>query len=76
MRTTRKKKVEKPVKMIPVKSSNIESHGYKKPDMYIKYLKGDTYIFKDVSKELYESIVNAESIGKAMFASKLKGIKL
>jgi len=78
MRTTKKqpKQVKPKLVMHPVKSSNIKEIGYMNKDMYVAYIKGDTYLFKDTPKDQYEKILNAESIGKALYAAKLIGIKI
>lgn len=83
-RTTRRtvrKAVEKPVDiqalLKPVESSNIASIGHHGTNMYVLYKKTNAlYLFKDVPEPEYLEIVSAESVGKALIATKRKGEKI
>ncbi len=51
--------------MTLVESSNVESIGYDSQNrtVYIQYLKGGLYIYKDVPEMEYEGLLYAPSIG-------------
>lgn len=50
--------------MTPVESSTIKSIGYQDDDLYVEYKHGQTYRYSKVPKNLYESLLNAESKGR------------
>lgn len=51
--------------MINVSSSNIESVGYDEQNqlVYVRFINGTLYIYKEVPKYEYEALLNAPSIG-------------
>lgn len=51
--------------MIPVSSSNVSEVGYDESDqiVFIRYLNGSLYIFKDVPPFEFEELLKAPSIG-------------
>ena len=51
--------------MTLVESSNVESIGYDRQNMivYIQYINGGLYIYKNVSEMEYEGLLHAPSIG-------------
>ena len=51
-----------------VNSSNIRKIGYENGDLYVEYKSGNTYIYKNIPQNLYESFMKAESKGKFMNA--------
>lgn len=53
------------VEMIQVSSSNVESIGFNKEDgvLYVKFLSGGLYIYKNVPLFEFEGLKNAPSIG-------------
>jgi hypothetical protein len=51
------------IKMIPVESSIVQAIGHKDDAMVVDYHKGATYVFLNVSKEEFESVLNADSVG-------------
>ena len=55
------------MKMVSVESSHIKAIGYDEATqvMRVEYSYA-TYDYKDVSKEVYEQIMNADSKGRAM----------
>lgn len=60
------------VEMHPVVSSNVVSVGWNdKTDMlYVKFKQGPIYGYVGVSKEEFEDVLKAESVGKAIHAIK------
>ena len=59
-----------------VTSSTIKAIGYDEGGngtMDVKFIKGSTYRYSGISKELYDSIINAESVGKRFAALKTSG---
>ena len=51
--------------MISVVSSNVESVGYDKENqtVYVKFLGGSTYTYKEVPKHVFEALRDAPSVG-------------
>lgn len=51
--------------MVPVSSSNVESVGYDEENqiLYVRFLSGSLYIYKNVNKPEYEALLSAPSIG-------------
>ncbi len=69
------------MKMIKVKSSNIESIGYdeRKFQLFVEFKSSDRskvkiFAYEDVSPSEYEALLNADSVGKH-FSSYIKGVK-
>lgn len=62
------------IEMIPVDSSNIESIGWDEVDeeLFITFNSGSTYVYSEVPKEVFDSMMNAESKGK-FFHANIKG---
>lgn len=53
------------VDMNPVSSSNIESVGYDEANefVYVRFLNGTLYCYKEVPKFQYEALLTAASVG-------------
>lgn len=51
--------------MVPVSSSNVESVGYDEENqiLYVRFLSGSLYMYKNVNKPEYEALLSAPSIG-------------
>ncbi len=51
--------------MIPVESSNVESIGYDQENqiVYVRFLNGNLYIYKEVPEYEFENLLSAPSIG-------------
>ncbi|HON01571.1 MAG TPA: KTSC domain-containing protein [Paludibacteraceae bacterium] len=51
--------------MVPVSSSNIESIGYDEQNeqVYVKFLNGSLYVYKDVPLHEFENLRDAPSLG-------------
>lgn len=66
--------------LTPVVSSNVHSIGFHNETMYVKYHKDIktevVYIFKGIDWNDYFAIKNSESVGKAIIATGIKGVKL
>lgn len=54
-----------------VESSTINSIAYEPNELYVKFTSGSVYKYKDVSKELFESLKAADSKGK-FFGANIK----
>ncbi len=54
-----------------VESSTINSIAYEGTELFVKFTSGSTYKYKDVPKELFESLKTAESKGR-FFATNIK----
>lgn len=54
------------MKLNEVKSSNILGIGYEDNSLYVKYKSGTIYRYNDFPKNLYESLLMAESKGRFM----------
>lgn len=52
------------MKLQTVNSSAVEAMGWEKETLYIQYRGGRVYSYAEVPKHVYDSIKNAESIGK------------
>lgn len=62
--------------MFQVESSNVAFIGTNENKMYVQYKNDTMYVFDNVSKELFYSILKSESVGKAILAIGTKGTKL
>lgn len=53
------------VDMISVSSSNVDSVGYDEANqiVYVRFLNGSLYIYKNVNKNEFDGLVNAPSVG-------------
>lgn len=60
------------VEMQKVESSNIESIGHADEKLYVNFKNGGRYLYKNVPHAIYQEILTAESVGKALIA-KVKG---
>lgn len=51
--------------MIPVSSSNVSALGFDDTEqiVYVEFMNGSMYIYKGVSKNEFEGLLNAPSIG-------------
>lgn len=60
--------------MKPVKSSIISEIGYdpETKDLTIRFTNGKAYVYKNVSPETAQQVMDAESVGKA-FHAEIKG---
>ena len=61
---------------IAVKSSNIDSVGFSNGVMEIKFKNGGTYQYTGVTKDSFNELVNAKSVGKHLNSMGLKGHKI
>jgi hypothetical protein len=54
--------------LIPVSSSNVESIGYNESteSLFVKFLNGSTYEYKNVPKMEYEQLLASPSVGSYM----------
>jgi hypothetical protein len=60
--------------LYPVKSSTIEAIGHDGVDkMAVKFRNGTIYEYSGISKNLYDTIINAESVGKRFASLKTTG---
>ncbi len=61
--------------MQQVTSSNVESIGYDENSelLYVHFLNGSTYVYKNVPKVIYEQLINSPSIGSYMHRN-IKGL--
>jgi hypothetical protein len=65
------------VKMEKVESSNVDAMGHDGDDiMFIQYKSGGLYMFAGVGFDMYCSIKESPSIGKALNATGLKGTRI
>lgn len=57
--------MESAMKMVPVKSSNVEAIGYDPDthDMHVTFKGGATYVHRSVSTEQHEAFASAASVG-------------
>lgn len=55
--------MEANMELIKVKSSNVVAVGWEENKLYVQY-PGGIYSYENVSKDLYEKLLNAESKGK------------
>jgi hypothetical protein len=53
------------IQFTQVQSSNIISVGHDGTNLYVKYKSG-TYVYENVDKSIYESLLNSDSKGKFM----------
>jgi len=53
------------MEMIKVNSSNVIAIGYDGKDLHVQYA-GGTYVYENVSRQLFEDLKKAESKGKFM----------
>jgi hypothetical protein len=55
----------KPIKMIPVSSSNIQSIGYdvEHSILAVQFASGRTYEYQNVTEEIYKMLIEADSVG-------------
>jgi hypothetical protein len=56
--------------MIPVTSSNVKELGYDLATnkLYVSFIKSGIYVYDDVPEEIFNEVLNAESVGKAFIA--------
>ena len=53
------------IQFISVNSSNVKEVGHDGSNLYVRYNSG-TYVYENVDKSVYESLLNSESKGKFM----------
>lgn len=53
------------IQFISVNSSNVKEVGHDGTNLYVRYNSG-TYVYENVDKSVYESLLNSESKGKFM----------
>lgn len=53
------------IQFISVNSSNVKEIGHDGTNLYVRYNSG-TYVYENVDKSVYESLLNSESKGKFM----------
>lgn len=61
---------------VSVNSSNISSVGHEGDTMEVLYKHGTPYRFSPIDKDTFNDILNAPSVGKAIHALGIKGIKI
>lgn len=54
------------VEMVPVESSNLQEIGYdpETSTLYVGFLNGSRYAYKDVPEEIFEEFKGADSMGR------------
>lgn len=57
------------VSMKPVDSSNIESLGYFQGNLFVRFMNGGIYKYRDVSEDIYQELLDAPSKGKFLNSS-------
>ena len=62
--------------MFQVESSNVAFLGHNGNKMYVQYKNDTMYEFDGIGLEQFHTILESESVGKAILATKLKGVKL
>lgn len=65
------KQILKLPNLCKVQSSNIQSVGYKDGEVYVSFHNGNVYKYPEVSEEVFNSLIKAESVGK-QFSQTLK----
>lgn len=52
--------------MIQVQSSNVEAIGYDAghSELYVRFTSGDTYVYLNVDRSLYDDLLSAPSVGR------------
>lgn len=58
---------------VPVTSSTISAIGHEGDKMQVQFKNGTIYEYSGISKNLYDTIVNAESVGKRFASLKTTG---
>lgn len=61
---------------VKVESSNIESIGYESGIMEVRFKNGGLYQYRGVSKDDYNELINAKSVGKHLNQMGIKGRKI
>ena len=61
---------------VSVNSSNISSVGHEGDTLQVTFKHGGTYEYSGVSKDAFNKLVNAPSVGKHLNAMGIKGVKL
>ncbi|MGA2160333.1 MAG: KTSC domain-containing protein [Dehalococcoidia bacterium] len=61
---------------ISVNSSNILSVGHEGNTLQVTFKDGRTYEYSGVSKDAFNKLINAPSVGKHLYAMGIKGVKL
>lgn len=61
---------------IKVKSSNIESVAHDGTTLHVQYRHGGLYEFEGVSKDDFNELLNADSIGKHLNSMNLLGLRI
>ena len=51
-------------KMLRVLSSSLYSVGYEENDLFIKFQSGITYVYYEVTSDVYMALINANSKGR------------
>jgi hypothetical protein len=59
--------------LTPVSSSTIAAIGHDNDKMQVEFKSGNIYEYSGISKNLYDSIINAESVGKRFASLKTTG---
>lgn len=62
--------------MTPIASSHITHIGHEGDALHVTYKGGKTYRFQPVTAEQYNTIMAAESKGKALAALDARGVKI
>ena len=53
---------------VPVKSSNLEALSHHGATLHVRFKGGSVYAYENVSFDLYQVVLGAESVGKAFNA--------
>lgn len=59
----------------PVSSGHIAAMGWQDDTMIVKFKSGDEYAYHNISFDTYQSILEAPSVGKALNACGVRGVK-
>lgn len=62
----------KPPPLIPVQSTNIQSLGFDKNGLWVRFMGGALYRYPMASKQLFDDGLKAESVG-GWFRDKVRG---
>lgn len=60
----------------PVSSGHIEAMGWEEDTMVVRFKGGAEYAYADVSFDTFSSIKEADSVGRALHKSGLKGNRI
>lgn len=55
------------MEMVPVQSSNVKALGWEDEVLEVEFVKGGKYRYTGVPEEIYNILLNADSVGKAFY---------